>query len=90
MDAIEQLAEAVERCRVQPGEAAGLDRRDPADRSGFDDGKEDAEPVLDALRDRMRDLQEQLWAQREHRLLVVLQAMDTGGKDGAIRRISRA
>ena len=88
MDANEQLAAAVERCRVQPGEAAGLDRRDPADRSGFEGSQQDAEPVLDELRERMRDLQEQLWAQREHRLLVVLQAMDTGGKDGAIRRIS--
>ena len=88
MDANEQLAAAVERCRVQPGEAAGLDRRDPADRSGFEGSQQDAEPVSDELRERMRDLQEQLWAQREHRLLVVLQAMDTGGKDGAIRRIS--
>jgi PPK2 family polyphosphate:nucleotide phosphotransferase len=32
-------------------------------------------------------LQEVLFAQAKHKMLVVLQAMDTGGKDGVIRRV---
>src|SRR5690606_7647581 len=37
--------------------------------------------------DRIDELQERLYAEGKHRLLVVLQAMDTGGKDGTIRKI---
>ena len=38
-------------------------------------------------RHRLAELQDVLYAQGEHRLLVVLQAMDTGGKDGTIRHV---
>jgi PPK2 family polyphosphate:nucleotide phosphotransferase len=34
----------------------------------------------------LKELQYKMWAERKHSLLVVLQAMDTGGKDGAIRK----
>ena len=35
----------------------------------------------------MEELQEKLYAEHKHKLLIVLQAMDTGGKDGTIRRV---
>jgi PPK2 family polyphosphate:nucleotide phosphotransferase len=54
---------------------------------GFGADERDAKEQTDVLRDRLIDLQERLYAGAEHSLLVVLQAMDTGGKDGAIRRV---
>jgi len=35
----------------------------------------------------MEELQELLYAEHKHKVLIVLQAMDTGGKDGTIRRV---
>ena len=43
--------------------------------------------ALRALRREMDELQRLLWADGRHKLLVVLQAMDAGGKDGTIRRV---
>ncbi len=37
---------------------------------------------------KLQDYQEQLYAERKQSLLIVLQAMDTGGKDSTIRRIA--
>jgi len=46
--------------------------------------KESALPRLVALRQRLAELQENLYAEHQRSLLLVFQAMDTGGKDGAI------
>ena len=54
---------------------------------GFDDGEKEADAASDKLRDELVDLQERLYAESKHKLLIVLQAMDTGGKDGAIRKV---
>ncbi|MGE0310179.1 MAG: PPK2 family polyphosphate kinase [Lautropia sp.] len=54
---------------------------------GFKGEESSARERTDQLRDRLIDLQRRLHAGGQHRLLVVLQAMDTGGKDGAIRRV---
>ncbi len=42
---------------------------------------------LEGLREDLRGYQELLSAQGKHRLLIILQAMDTGGKDGTIRYV---
>lgn len=39
------------------------------------------------LNSRLESLQEVLFAEHKHKVLIILQAMDTGGKDGAIRRV---
>ena len=46
--------------------------------------REDAAPRLLELRQRLFELQELLYAEHRQALLLVFQAMDTGGKDGAI------
>jgi PPK2 family polyphosphate:nucleotide phosphotransferase len=43
--------------------------------------------VLAQLNARLVELQDMLWAEHKHKVLVVLQAMDTGGKDGVIRKV---
>ncbi|HSM02655.1 MAG TPA: polyphosphate kinase 2 family protein [Acidimicrobiia bacterium] len=73
--------------RIVPGTTVDLSQRDPRDTSGFDGGKEDGKKQLEELATRLEALQELMYAEGERRLLVVLQAMDTGGKDGTIRHV---
>ncbi|WP_052732396.1 polyphosphate kinase 2 family protein [Hymenobacter terrenus] len=49
--------------------------------------KEAAQPRLLALRQRLCELQELLYAEHKRSVLLVFQAMDTGGKDGAIENL---
>ncbi|MDO7846096.1 polyphosphate kinase 2 family protein [Hymenobacter sp. M29] len=63
---------------------------DPNDITPFKhkpDDKDEAGPRLLELRKRLNDLQELLYAEHKRSLLIVLQAMDTGGKDGAIENL---
>ncbi len=80
------LAALVARCRVTPGEAVRLDDHDPADRMGL--SKADAEAMLAAGAERLSALHDRLFAQRAWSVLLVLQGMDTSGKDGAIKRLA--
>lgn len=65
-----------------------LDRIDPADTLGFK--KDASEPLLKAGLDRLGELQDRLWAERKHPVLVVLQGLDAAGKDGTIRHVMSA
>jgi PPK2 family polyphosphate:nucleotide phosphotransferase len=49
--------------------------------------KKDVAKALEKQRRRIQDLQERLYAENERGLLIVLQAMDTGGKDGTIKHV---
>ena len=54
---------------------------------GFDGDEAQAGQACEKLREELVDLQERLFAEAKHKVLIVLQAMDTGGKDGAIRKV---
>ncbi len=75
------------RYRIQPGTVVDLAAWDPADRSAFDGDKDAARGVTKELNNRLEELQELLYAEAKHKVLIVLQAMDTGGKDGTIRHV---
>ncbi|MDJ0953420.1 MAG: polyphosphate kinase 2 family protein [Acidimicrobiia bacterium] len=77
----------MDRYRVTPGSTVDLSQRDPADRSAFPEGKSEGRAHFKFLRSRLAELQRLLWAEDRHKVLVVLQAMDTGGKDGTIRNV---
>lgn len=77
----------MDRYLVKPKDKVDLSNWDPNDRSGFDGGKKKAGVRLQELVAELQKLQEVLYAQHRHKVLVVLQAMDTGGKDGAIRHV---
>jgi len=77
----------MDRYRVRPGSDVDLSRWDPNETAAFDGDKGDAKDALDDLNDRLEDLQELLWAEGKRRVLVILQAMDAGGKDGTIRHV---
>ena len=72
---------------VQPGQQLDLAAHDPNSKLGFEGGKADGKAALPQLRTRLSELQRRLWADSKQSLLVVLQAMDTGGKDGTIRHV---
>ena len=75
------------RYRVEPKESVDLSSRPTEDDGGFD--KDSARKPFDELTDRLAALQELLYAEHKHALLVVLQAMDAGGKDSTIRNVFR-
>jgi len=75
--------------RIPPDTRVDLSDWDPRDRSRFDGGKKASKAVLEMLNGRLRNLQELLYAEGKHKLLIVLQATDTGGKDGVIRHVFR-
>ena len=72
--------------RVKPGSKVNLSEWDPGD-SGKFRSKDDVAEAVDANTRRMADLQYLLYAEGKRALLVVLQAMDAGGKDGVIRHV---
>jgi PPK2 family polyphosphate:nucleotide phosphotransferase len=71
---------------VKPGEAVDLRKRATDDTGKFED-KSEAERPTKANLARLDELQEVLYAQSKHALLIVFQAMDAGGKDGAIEHV---
>ena len=54
---------------------------------GFDGDKAAGLAIIDEISLRLDALQTLLYAQRKHKVIIVLQAMDTGGKDGVIRKV---
>ena len=72
--------------RVHPGEKLRLAKRptlvDPFYRSA-----DDYKALLAKGIDKMRDLQDRLYASNRHSILFILQAMDSAGKDGVIKHV---
>ncbi|HEX9855181.1 MAG TPA: polyphosphate kinase 2 family protein [Acidimicrobiia bacterium] len=77
----------MDRYRIPAGTEVDLSAWDPNDTAGFAGEKDEARGRLEELRDDLTSLQAMMWAESKHKLLVVLQAMDTGGKDGTIRNV---
>jgi PPK2 family polyphosphate:nucleotide phosphotransferase len=80
----------VKRYRVKPGEKLSLKKFDPDDTGEYkknEQGKEKAKAELSKLSARLDGLQERLYANSTRSLLIVLQGMDTSGKDGTIKSV---
>jgi PPK2 family polyphosphate:nucleotide phosphotransferase len=73
--------------RVTPGSAASLVDRDPRATTGFSGKKDQARAELPELRQRLDVLQHRLWAESKRGVLLVLQGLDTSGKDGTIKNV---
>jgi PPK2 family polyphosphate:nucleotide phosphotransferase len=76
-----------ERWRIQPGEPVKLDSIDPSSTPGAPGGKAEILAQLPSLQVELAGLQERLWAEHRRSLLVILQALDGGGKDGTIGHV---
>ncbi|MBL8061655.1 MAG: polyphosphate kinase 2 family protein [Anaerolineales bacterium] len=77
----------MKRYLVEPGKKFKLSERNPEDTGDFEGGKKEGLKAIVELNEKLQTLQELLYAEGRHKVLVVLQAMDTGGKDGVIRRV---
>ncbi|MES1200656.1 MAG: polyphosphate kinase 2 family protein [Pseudomonadota bacterium] len=72
--------------RVKPGDKVKLKDRDAACDHLFPD-KQEGEAYLQAHAGEIDKLQDRLFAERTRSLLVVLQGIDTAGKDGTVRGV---
>ncbi len=74
--------------RVKPGSSLHLDTYDPDDTGEYKNthqGKEKAKAATVRLIGRLEKLQERLYANGDRALLIILQGMDSSGKDGHVR-----
>ena len=74
--------------QVKPGSRVRLRTLDPDATLGHD--KASAVAATQAQMERLRDLQDRLWAEARHSVLVVLQGIDAAGKDGTIAKVMEA
>jgi len=72
---------------LSPGAKVNLAAIDAGDTSCWSGGKRKGEEALPALREELDRLQELFYAVAQRGLLVILQGMDTSGKDGVIRHV---
>ncbi len=80
------------RWRVEPGARPHLNAIDEGGTAGAPKGgdKVATQEVTDALSERLGELQDRLWAEKKRAVLLVLQALDAGGKDGTVKKVCRA
>jgi PPK2 family polyphosphate:nucleotide phosphotransferase len=74
--------------RINDQQDVRLKDFDPKEDGGLD--KPDGERLLEENLARFDDLQQRFWANKSKSLLVVLQGIDTAGKDGVIRKVFTA
>jgi PPK2 family polyphosphate:nucleotide phosphotransferase len=82
-----RLANFVDRFRIDKPNKFRLANCDPTDTCGLDVDKKAAKELLAEGIDRLSELQERLYAQDRWSVLVIFQAMDTAGKDSAIKHV---
>ena len=88
VDRRSKMARLGERLRVAPGTKVDLASIDPNDTHGRSKRSSQQE-LADGL-GRLTALQDRLWAEAKHAVVVVLQGIDASGKDGTIRHVMSA
>jgi PPK2 family polyphosphate:nucleotide phosphotransferase len=73
---------------IPPGSQVTLSDFDPG-YTGAYHHKAETKAELKRNVERLAELQQVLWAEGKHAILIVLQAMDAGGKDGTIKHVMR-
>jgi PPK2 family polyphosphate:nucleotide phosphotransferase len=72
--------------RVDDGKHFRLKDHDPANTAGVD-SKDEAKRLLEEGVAKLAELQDKLYAEHQWALLLIFQAMDAAGKDGAIKHV---
>jgi PPK2 family polyphosphate:nucleotide phosphotransferase len=85
-DKIPESAKLANAFEIDNGKRFRLKDIDPADTQGLD-LKGEADDLLRSGVEQLSDLQQKLYAQNHWALLLIFQAMDAAGKDGAIRHV---
>ncbi len=86
MDA-KQRRKLVERYRVEEGKGFRLKRYATDDKAGLNSSKQEIADLLREGVERLSGIQDKLYAQDRWAVLCIFQAMDAGGKDGAIKHV---
>jgi PPK2 family polyphosphate:nucleotide phosphotransferase len=73
---------------VPPGSKVRIARLDPNDAHGHTRGRAGTE--LQRGLDRLTDLQDRIYAESKHRILIVIQGIDAAGKDGTVKHVMTA
>jgi len=73
--------------KVKPGQKIDLKKANPGDDAIFKGNKKQGKKQLRTLNVELETMQEMLYAENKHKLLVILQGTDTSGKDGVIRHV---
>jgi PPK2 family polyphosphate:nucleotide phosphotransferase len=82
----EELFVEFSKLKVQPGEKINL--KDYAtDYKGKDLTKQEGEELLEAGRRHLSEMQDKLYAHNQFGVLIIFQAMDAAGKDGAVKHV---
>jgi PPK2 family polyphosphate:nucleotide phosphotransferase len=86
MARVDQAGKFVKKYRIDNGKKFRLKDYDPADTQGIK-SKEGADKVLREGVEHLAKLQDKLYADNKWALLLIFQAMDAAGKDGAIKHV---
>lgn len=73
--------------QVKPGSRIDLQKMDPSAPSWLPDDHDLLRALTEANLKKIDKLQEKLYAEHKHKIMIVFQAMDTGGKDGSIEKL---
>lgn len=73
--------------RVKEGTKVNIEEIPADDQSLFKGTKEEGKEYLLELNNHLKELQSKFFAVHKHKMLVVLQGMDTSGKDGTVRSV---
>jgi PPK2 family polyphosphate:nucleotide phosphotransferase len=82
-----KLAKIVKQCRIDKPQHFKLADHDPSERFGLSTDIEEVKPILAEGVVRIEELQQRLYADGRWSVLIVLQGMDAGGKDGVIKHV---
>ena len=77
----------MQRYKADPEKPIRLKKLDANDLGDWDGKKKAARKVFADLQKELAELQEVLYAEQKQKVLIILQAMDSGGKDGTIRSL---
>jgi PPK2 family polyphosphate:nucleotide phosphotransferase len=80
-------SEIIDKFRITKGSQFHLSKIDPGETCGLDIDKKEAKDLLEAGVKRLAAMQERLYADDRWAILMILQGMDTSGKDGAIEHV---
>lgn len=84
---LNRFLETLDSYQVTDGKTCDLEHFSPDDDGGLGLDKEHGKALLAAVKTRLQELQELLYANQTRSLLIVLQGMDTAGKDGTIKHV---
>jgi PPK2 family polyphosphate:nucleotide phosphotransferase len=82
----DKLLEYLDECRVKPGKEVNL-KKYKTDFEHEDLSKEEGAELLQFGIQKLAEMQDKLYADNKYSVLIIFQAMDAAGKDGAIKHV---